>query len=132
MELKEYKAIRLKTVEDKPCAIKQVIIVNKKLGMSQGKIAAQVAHAAFNAGRKADEEIVKKWMEFGHCKIVLQVETPQEIVDLKELADKCQLPTAMIIDEGMNEIPTDSITALGIGPHYATKIDPITYDLRLL
>lgn len=114
------------------CSIKQIIVVNKKLGMSQGKIAAQVAHAAFNAGQKANDEVIDKWMKSGHCKIVLQVETPQEIIDIKEKADRLELPTALIIDEGLNEIPTDSITALGIGPYYADYIDSITGDLRLL
>lgn len=115
-----------------PCELKQVIIVNKKLGMSQGKIAAQVAHAAVNATQKADHDIVERWMRYGHCKIVLQVETPQEIVDLKEQADQLQLPTALIVDEGLNEIPTDSITALAIGPYTNDYIDIITGDLRLL
>lgn len=54
-----------------PCELKQVIIVNKKLGMSQGKIAAQVAYAAVNAIQKADHGIVERWMKYGHCKIVL-------------------------------------------------------------
>lgn len=115
-----------------PCELKQVIIVNKKLGMSQGKIAAQVAHAAVNAIQKANIDIIERWMRHGHCKIVLQVETPQEIIDIKEKADRLELPTALIIDEGLNEIPTDSITALGIGPYYTDYIDGITGDLRLL
>lgn len=120
-----------------PCKVKQVIIVNKKLGMSQGKIAAQVAHAAVNAVRKCDKMtnghfVIDEWMMHGHCKIVLQVETPQDIVDLKEKADQRCLPTAIIVDEGLNEIPTDSITALAIGPAFSEDIDPITGELRLL
>ena len=112
--------------------MKQVIIVNKSLGMSQGKLAAQVAHAAVCAFRKADPIKRNNWLTHSYPKIVLQVETMQDLFDLKEQADKKDLPTALIVDEGRTEIPGDSVTTLGIGPAEAEEIDSITGELRLL
>lgn len=112
--------------------LKQVIIVNKSLGMSQGKIAAQVAHGSVMSFLKANLQDQKEWLNNGYSKIVLQVESVSDLVNLKELADKKGFPTAMIIDEGMTEVNKDSITVLGIGPADSERIDEITGDLRLL
>ena len=112
--------------------MKQVIIVNKSLGMSQGKIAAQVAHAsvcAFNKTNEYDQDI---WLKNSYPKIVLQVETMEDLFELKEVADKLDLPTALIVDEGRTEIPGNSVTTLGIGPAEVDKIDMVTGELRLL
>ena len=112
--------------------MKQVIIVNKSLGMSQGKLAAQVAHASVCSFRKAKKEDQEEWLNNSYPKIVLQVETMEDLFDLKERADKKDLPTALIVDEGRTEIQKDSVTTLGIGPALVEDIDEITGDLRLL
>ena len=56
---------------------KQVIIVRKDLGMSCGKIAAQVAHAGIMAMERAskfDMQAVTEWKEKdGQIKVILKV-----------------------------------------------------------
>ena len=111
---------------------KQVIVVNKSLGMSQGKVAAQVAHASILSMFEAPEGIVCGWLNNSYPKIVLQVETTQDLFALQEKANELKLPSALVIDEGRTEISNGSITCLGIGPATKELIDEVTGKLRLL
>lgn len=111
---------------------KQVIVVNKSLGMSQGKLAAQVAHASILSLFEAPESIAAGWLDNSYPKIVLQVESTQDLLDLQEKANELNLPSALVIDEGRTELSNGSITCLGIGPSTKEVIDEVTGDLRLL
>ena len=113
-------------------SFKQVIVVNKSLGMSQGKLAAQVAHASILSMFEAPEGIVCGWLDNSYPKIVLQVETTQDLFDLQEKANELKLPSALVIDEGRTELSNGSITCLGIGPATKELIDEVTGKLRLL
>lgn len=111
---------------------KQVIVVNKSLGMSQGKLAAQVAHASILSMFEAPEGIVCGWLDNSYPKIVLQVETTQDLFALQEKANELKLPSALVIDEGRTKLSNGSITCLGIGPSTKELIDEVTGKLRLL
>lgn len=113
-------------------SFKQVIVVNKSLGMSQGKLAAQVAHASILSMFEAPEGIVCGWLDNSYSKIVLQVESTQDLLDLQERANELNLPSALVIDEGRTELNNGSITCLGIGPATKEIIDEVTGKLRLL
>ena len=113
-------------------SFKQVIVVNKSLGMSQGKLAAQVAHASILSMFEAPEGIVCGWLDNSYPKIVLQVESTQDLLDLQERANELNLPSALVIDEGRTELSNGSITCLGIGPATKELIDEVTGKLRLL
>ncbi len=114
--------------------IKQVIVVNKELKMSKGKICAQVAHASLESYRKTiikNKEVVDKWFLEGQKKIVLKADL-ETILDLKNYFDKKGIPNSLIKDAGLTQIAPDSITALGIGPWFEEEIDKKTRDLKLL
>lgn len=111
---------------------KQVIVVNKSLGMSQGKLAAQVAHASILSMLNANESIVCGWFDNSYPKIVLQVETSQDLLSLQEKANELKIATALVIDEGRTEVSNGAITCLGIGPATKELIDEVTGKLRLL
>ena len=113
-------------------SFKQVIVVNKSLGMSQGKLAAQVAHASILSMFEAPEGIVCGWLDNSYPKIVLQVESTQDLLDLQEKANELNLPSALVIDEGRTELSNGSITCLGSGPSTKELIDEVTGKLRLL
>ena len=77
-----------------------------------------------------DEE--KIWINEAFTKIVLYVETEQELLDIYNRAKDEELTVHLITDSGLTEFngaPTN--TCLAIGPHWKSKIDPITKDLRL-
>lgn len=109
---------------------KQAIVVRKDLGMSPGKVAAQVAHASIGAWKNAGDRARKAWEKEGAKKVVLQVSSLEELLELKERAGK--LPACLIKDAGMTEIPPGTATCLGIGPAAEEEIDRITGQLKLL
>lgn len=114
---------------------KMVIVVRTDLGMSKGKTAAQVAHAAVNcalAAKKNDPRSLDQWMQNAYPKIVLKVETERELFELKMTADALDITNSIITDAGRTEIAPGSVTCLGIGPDAESKIDKVTGDLSML
>ncbi len=112
--------------------VKQVIVVRDDLKISRGKLAVQVAHASIIGYENADREIAEVWKKQGQKKIVLRVESLDELMKIKEKAEKMGLPTGVVVDSGLTEIPPNTVTAIVIGPDYAEKIDKITGSLQLL
>ncbi|AKB40183.1 Peptidyl-tRNA hydrolase, archaeal type [Methanosarcina mazei WWM610] len=91
-----------------------------------------MAHAALSAAEWASKGDLEKWKEGGQKKIVLKVPSIKELYELKEKARREGLPTALIQDAGLTEIPPGTVTVLGIGPAKEELIDKITKDLKLV
>ena len=111
---------------------KQVIVVREDLKLSRGKLAVQVAHAAIIGYERADRRIVEAWKLQGQKKIVLKVPNLRKLMEVKEKAEKLGLPTGVVVDAGLTEIPPGTVTAVVIGPDEAKKIDKVTGNLPLL
>lgn len=85
------------------------IVVNSELGMSAGKIAAQVGHVIVNYMLQ-NESINSEWINNGQPKIVLGA-------DQKTMEELLQFPdTYCTYDGGRTEIPPNSLTALCFAP----------------
>lgn len=105
------------------------------LEMSKGKLCGQAAHAAVSAAevaRKRNFDWWKIWMDEGQRKIVLKVKSVEELMKFKDQADRIGLPTAIVQDRGLTELPPGTITCLGIGPAPTPMVDKLTRDLALL
>ena len=111
---------------------KQVIVIRDDLKLSQGKLAAQSAHASHAAARSVKKEIVKSWIASGEKKIILKAKNLDELRNLEEKCRKLKLPCALISDAGLTEVRKGTITALGIGPDDEKKIDKVTGSLPLM
>ena len=134
---------------------KQVIVFRKDLlkgehAIRKGKLAGQVAHASLGsllklAGKShegdtstytlsfKDGSVLDSWLNGIFTKVVVCVETEDELIDLQEQCDAAGLPNALITDAGNTEfhgVPT--VTCLGIGPCWNEDVDKITKDLKLL
>lgn len=114
---------------------KQVIAVRDDLKMSRGKLAAQVAHAAVMAAERA--RVLRRdwwlsWMSSHQKKVVVKVEGLEELMEVERKARELGLPTALVIDAGLTELPPNTPTAIGVGPAPSRLIDLVTGKLKLL
>lgn len=129
---------------------KQVIVIRKDLKMRKGKMCAQAAHASMKV--LLDNMSVSdrpgvcswtltsfksypmhQWLEGAFTKIVVSVDSEDELFELEQKAEDAGILCAMITDAGKTEFhgePTN--TALAIGPEWASKLEPITGELKLL
>ena len=104
--------------------------------MSCGKAAAQVAHGAVECFRKAMERgewrrWVEEWLEEGQKKVVLAVDSLDELMRLRELAERLGLPNSIIVDAGLTELEPGTVTVLCIGPAPDNLVDAVTGRLKL-
>lgn len=114
---------------------KLVILMRNDLKMGKGKIAAQAAHAAVNcafASKKKDSRTFDDWFKCGQTKVVLRVDSEQELFDFKAIADAQGLVNSLITDAGRTQIEPGSRTCLGIGPASSEVLDKITGELKML
>jgi PTH2 family peptidyl-tRNA hydrolase len=114
---------------------KQVIIVRRDLNMGTGKIAAQVAHAAVMGAERVKasrREWFNSWFGAGQAKVVVKVKNIEELMDVRMRAEKMNLPVVQVQDSGLTQIPTGTITCIGIGPAPSDLIDKVTFELKLL
>lgn len=134
---------------------KQVILVRTDIGMKPGKIASQVAHASMKVFfDKSDRDAhlnkfgicnvmdklkidltvaMSEWVNGEFTKIVLEVNSEEELLKLHAQALADGLPCSLIQDNGhtvFNGVKT--FTTAAIGPAYPAEIDPITKHLKLL
>ena len=112
---------------------KQVILVRKDLNMPVGKIGAQCGHAAVNAVREASIYNIHEWAKDGDTKVVLGVDSYEELLELVKAAELAEIPFAIILDEGRTVFNGQStFTVAAIGPDDSKLIDKITGHLKLL
>ena len=114
--------------------MKQVIVFRADLDLGKGKIAAQVAHASHRAAercRVAQPSVYEQWEENGEKKVVLKVESEKELLELYERVRR-KIPSSLIKDAGLTQLPPGTITCIGIGPWEDEEVDRYTGDLSLL
>jgi len=114
---------------------KQVIVVRKDLRMGIGKIASQVGHAAVlgvERSRKLNKSWLRNWLNEGQPKIVVRVNSLDELLQVQSDAEKLMIPLVIIQDRGLTQIPTGTVTCIGIGPAPSDIIDEVTSELKLL
>jgi PTH2 family peptidyl-tRNA hydrolase len=113
---------------------KQVIILRKDLKMSKGKSAAQASHASVAAAIKSlreKEQDFSIWWKTGQTKIILGVDSEEELIELENKLRTTGVILAKINDAGRTQLPPNTTTALGIGPHANKEVEIITSALKL-
>lgn len=137
---REVTALRKKPSLDSPddslvFQYKQVILIRTDLKMSRGKTAVQVAHAAVSAAEKARQHHDawwRAWLGEGQKKVVVKVKSLEELLAHHQKAQRLRLPSEVIQDRGLTEVPPGTVTAVGIGPAPSVEVDKITGNLPLL
>lgn len=122
-------------MSDENIKYKQVIVMRKFPSLRTGKYIAQGCHASQIAMAEARINH-RKWYDqylMGHIvKIVVYVETLEELENIYKAAEKANLPCSWIVDAGFTEFKGEKTpTAVGIGPAPEELIDKITKHLPL-
>ncbi|MCC6003665.1 MAG: peptidyl-tRNA hydrolase Pth2 [Thermofilum sp.] len=115
--------------------LKQAIIIRKDLEMGKGKMVAQGCHAAVEAALEAlkkDKRLVERWIEQGQKKIVLRVDSEEELLELYRKAQELGVTAVLVVDRGLTQLAPNTVTALGLGPAPAALLDKLTGKLKLL
>lgn len=131
----------MKTKNSKIVSTKQVIVVRKDLKMNRGKEGAQIGHAACafmtdiiknNIPLDSLPPAVQHWIKVSFPKIVVQVNSHEELMRIYEKSLEKGVLVRLITDAGKTYFdgkPTD--TVLAVGPDYSEIIDEITGHLKL-
>lgn len=113
---------------------KQVIILRKDLNMRKGKMVAQGAHASMKAVlTNLPDKRVTTWLQGPFKKVVVGVNSEEELLEVYQGACASGLITSLIRDAGLTEfdgVPT--LTAVAVGPDTEENVDKITGELKLL
>ncbi|TVU16381.1 hypothetical protein EJB05_39940, partial [Eragrostis curvula] len=113
---------------------KMVLVVRNDLKMGKGKIAAQCSHATLGLFKKLQQRApksLKRWERCGQVKVVVKIESEEDMLVLQGRAKSLNLPTHITIDAGRTQIAPNSRTVMAIlGP--ADMVDDVTGGLKLL
>lgn len=111
--------------------MKQAIVARADLGMGEGKLAAQVAHASLQAYEDAGARDRREWKGGGQKKVVLRAAGESELFELAERARLEGLPHAVVRDAGHTELEPGTVTTLAVGPAADERVDAVTGELKL-
>lgn len=113
---------------------KMVLVVRNDLKMGKGKIAAQCSHATLGLYKKLHNRAPKalnRWEMCGQVKVVVKIESEEEMLALQARAKSIHIPTHIVIDAGRTQIAPNSRTVMAVlGP--ADMVDDVTGGLKLL
>lgn len=115
---------------------KLIIAVRTDLRLRRGKEAAQVGHASMAWAVKAWNEgfaaqLTLEWARGLQKKIVVGVDSLDELQRLIEMARGSYVPCYVIEDAGLTEIPPGTITCAAFGPEAPAVLDPLFGHLKL-
>jgi PTH2 family peptidyl-tRNA hydrolase len=115
--------------------LKQVIVIPKDVKMSPEKLGVQIAHASVTAILENLERrsALMDWYEngSGQKKVVLEIETTDQLQDLHKKAREAGVSCYLIKDAGRTELKSKTITALGFFPMKDKEINQWTGNLKL-
>ncbi|KAH0978674.1 hypothetical protein GBA52_005851 [Prunus armeniaca] len=113
---------------------KMVLVVRNDLKMGKGKIAAQCSHATLGLYKKLLHRAPKalnRWEMCAQPKVVVKIESEEDMLVLQERAKSLKLPTHITIDAGRTQIAPNSRTVMAIlGP--IEVVDDVTDGLYLI
>ncbi len=114
---------------------KLACVVDASLKMGKGKIAAQVGHLCMEVALGLERNrprLLQAWTSRGQAKVVLKALDSEEMHLLIDRAKEANLLTWSVRDAGRTQIPSGSMTVIGIGPAPVEQVDDVTSYLKLL
>ena len=86
---------------------------------------------AYQQAKRKAPRILEEWEDCGQAKVVLKVDTEEEMLQLATTARENGLITSLVRDAGRTQIASGSKTVLGIGPGPVDLIDKVSGHLKL-
>lgn len=111
---------------------KLVMIVRSDLQMGKGKTAAQCAHSAILCYKNSHPDKLKAWLSCGQPKIVVKSNSLEEIETIQKQAKSQGICAEIVRDAGHTQLPSGTVTVLGLGPDKVEDIDKLVGHLKLL
>ena len=102
-----------------------------RLGLS-GDVESKQVQYKYNV-TFGENTVLDNWLNGKFTKVVVSVDSDEELIALNKALDETYIPHALITDAGLTEfhgVPTN--TCLGIGPYISEEIDKFTGNLPLL
>ncbi|KAL0720029.1 hypothetical protein Bca4012_069353 [Brassica carinata] len=133
---KSKEPLEIEKLTDSRKRFKMVLVARNDLKMGKGKIAAQCSLPlillvkVFSSLAKIDL-LLDRWENCAQPKVVVKIESEEEMLALRERAKSLKLPTHITIDAGKTQIAPDSRTVMAIlGP--VDVVDDVTGGLKLM
>jgi PTH2 family peptidyl-tRNA hydrolase len=117
-----------------PRSAKMALIVRSDLKLSKGKIASQCSHAAvlcYQTALKSNSKLASQWSSMGQPKIVLKVDSLNELEILYKTAKDKKLIVELVQDAGRTQVAPGTKTTIGL-LDYSDSVDVLTKELKLL
>ena len=146
-EAKELPQMALTQNRPEPDRPKQVLVMRADLKkMDKGKFGSQTAHASLGAvvlGGLHDpvkktltidlsDPAFENWlMRDSFTKVVLEIGSEAELLELYEKVKAAGLRAVLIKDAGHTKFKVPTYTGIGIGPHWPKQVNPFTDHLKL-
>jgi PTH2 family peptidyl-tRNA hydrolase len=110
----------------------QYIVMNTSLSMDKGKLVAQGAHASVSVLEKVEQGVFDEWKNNGMKKVVLKINSTEELVKKFQQVKTAGLAATLITDAGRTQIPKGSKTAFACGPISEEDGEKYFSELKLL
>lgn len=109
-----------------------VVVVNKDLEMSKGKVLSQFGHAidALHEKLKDNPKLVEVWRNSGSAKIAVKG-TQDDLNKVHFEAKKRNILYVKIHDAGKTQVRPGSNTVIVVGPATKDDLEPVTGNLKL-
>jgi PTH2 family peptidyl-tRNA hydrolase len=103
--------------------------------MGRGKTAAQSSHASLGAYKKVSKshpDIARSWEQEGQMKVVLKVNSEEELLEYYNKGKAAGIPVELIRDAGHTQLEPGTLTCFAAGPWDENELDAIYGKLKLL
>ena len=92
---------------------------------------AETPHGTYSANIEVTPEMAH-WLLGIFKKVVLKVESEEELLEVYQRAKDAGLTAHLITDSGLTTFDGPTNTCISVGPNYAEDVDKITGHLKLL
>jgi peptidyl-tRNA hydrolase len=77
-------------------------------------------------------DFVREWIDGDYAKVVVKCQNLNELLKIRDIASRQQIPLALITDNGSTVFTEPTITCLAVGPYYSNVLDEFLSEFKLM